>query len=113
MASQKKKKVASPAELANDPSLRWCPYRQGELVYSDLHQAVVRFWEIEKKGIRLASLNGIAPLPELVRADQIRRPSVMREANKAMTQAEKVQVLLTAQEMHDRRTKKKSKKIPD
>mgnify|MGYP001558571523 CR=1 FL=1 len=70
-------------EIANDPSLRWCNYRRWETVYSDVHQAEVRFVRYEGDGkIRLASLDGIAELPETVEPLQVRRASVMGAENK-------------------------------
>ena len=69
-----KKPRYTAAQLANDPSLRWCPYRRWESLWSDVHQADMRFVRYEGDGmVRLATLDAIAELPELVREDQVRR----------------------------------------
>ena len=81
-----KKLQFTDAELKNDPSLRWCPYRRSELVYSDVHQAPVRFLEYANDRVLLASLNGIAPLPVTAGRLQVRRPSVMTEQHQLPTE---------------------------
>ncbi len=51
-----KKHKLSEAELANDPSLRWCGYRRMELVWSDTHKTEMRFVEYTPcGGVRLAN----------------------------------------------------------
>ncbi len=53
-----KKHQPSPAELANDPSLKYCPYRRMELVWSDTFKAEMRFVEYVPCGkIRLANFS--------------------------------------------------------
>jgi hypothetical protein len=72
-----RKQKFTEADLKNDPSLRWCPYRMWELVWSDVHNKPVRFVRYEDGKVRVGTLNGMAPLPELVEVHQVRRPSVM------------------------------------
>lgn len=83
MAARKSPKVVKPkkyepsaAELANDPSLRWCPYRSGELVWSDAHGDVMRFLRYESAGVALATQHGIAPVAGVYSPLSVRRPSV-------------------------------------
>ncbi len=68
-------------QIKNDPSLRWCPYRSMEVVFSDAHQTELRFIRYEGQMVRLAELNSIAELPELVQASTIRRSSVMNSTS--------------------------------
>ena len=80
------------AELINDPSLRWCPYRRWELLWSDLHQTEVRFLEYRGDLVAVATLNGIAPYPEPHPTRlQVRRKSA--HEREALTDAEKRRVL--------------------
>lgn len=73
---RKPKKIEyTEAELANDPSLKWCPYREAEAVWSDLHRTDVRFLRYEEGKVRLATIDGISPLPDLVERTQVRRAS--------------------------------------
>ena len=72
-----KHRRSTAEEIVNDPSLRWCAYRYGELVHSDAHAAQVRFVRYERGKIRVATLNGISNLPGLVDPLKVRRPSVM------------------------------------
>ena len=75
---QPKKRVPSAEEIANDASLRWVDYRQGEALWSDDHQAELRFnGRTEDGKIQLATLLGIAPLPEPVAWNRVRRLTVM------------------------------------
>lgn len=47
----KAKHLATPAELENDPSLRYHYYCYGEALLSDSHpEQMVRFWEYAKGG---------------------------------------------------------------
>ena len=74
----KKKPEWTPSQLANDPSLRWCPYRRHELVWSDAYQDCLRFWGYEGEGmVRLATLMlGRIDGPEgLVPELSVRRPT--------------------------------------
>ncbi len=70
---KEKKRQFTVEELANDESLQWCPYRKGEAVWSDIHGEALRFYRYVKDKVQLASLQGIAPLEELVSPLQIRR----------------------------------------
>src|ERR1700730_5967667 len=76
-------------QIANDPSLKWIGYRRGELVWSDLHSANVRFLEYSEGKVRLATLDGIAPLPDLAEENQVRRPSVMFDEMPHLSESEK------------------------
>lgn len=64
--------VPTPAEIANDPSLRYCAYRHAELVQSDDH-GLVRFMEYVGDKVLVASMNAICPIG-LVNKLSIRRP---------------------------------------
>lgn len=69
-----RKHVPSAAELANDPSLRWCPYRKFELVWSDTHQTEMRFVEYLTGGkVTLATEAGMAVVEGSYDALSIRR----------------------------------------
>jgi hypothetical protein len=68
----------TPAELASDPTLRWWPYRRGELLWSDYHRDYLRFGGYTpERGVRLLS-RALAELPGEVRADRVRRPGAGR-----------------------------------
>ena len=73
------KRKLSEGILTNDPSLRWSAYGKWELVYSDVHQEPMRFVCYDQDRIRLATVNGMAELPDLVEQHQIRRLSVQEE----------------------------------
>ena len=76
-----KKQKYSESELRNDPSLKWCPYRRAEVVWSDAHQAEVRFMEyVGCDRARTATLNGIADMPGTVHRLGIRRPTALATA---------------------------------
>lgn len=47
-------KCFTEAELTNDPSLRWCPYRTWELIHSDAHDEPVRFLRYSGDNAELA-----------------------------------------------------------
>ncbi len=68
-----KKRLHSPAELANDPSLKWFPYHSWETVWSDTHGEELRFLEYVGDQVRLATLHGITPLGGSVPLLSIRR----------------------------------------
>lgn len=68
-----KKIQFTPEQLANDPSLKYCPYRYGELVWSDQHKAWVRFGHYEGRNVHVLSYAGMAPLSGVVPDLQIRR----------------------------------------
>lgn len=71
------KHIPTDQELANDPSLKWACYRKWEAVWSDSHNTVVRFCRYEECGnIRVAGLNTIGELPELVHPLNIRRVQI-------------------------------------
>ena len=74
-----KKHKPSQEQILNDPSLRWHPYYLwGELVFSDIHKKVLRFFGYkEGDKAELATVHGIDPLPEFVSLLSIRRPTVM------------------------------------
>ena len=75
-----KPQTASPAELVNDPSLRYFPYKQGELVWSDAHGDHVRFWSYNADGtVQTATRDGISPEGNSVNCLSVRRPSVNAE----------------------------------
>lgn len=75
----KKRRKYTEQELANDASLKWWCYRHGELLYSDLHQDVVRFGRYEENLIVVLSANGLAELPDRVQPLQVRRPTADHE----------------------------------
>ena len=75
-----KDRKPTAAEIINDPSLRWSYYRRGEVVWSDGHQAALRFVRYERGKVRLMSLAGMEKLPGLVGVLSIRRASTMRVA---------------------------------
>ena len=55
-----KKRIASPEEISNDPSLQFNAYLRWEAVWSDLHQGMVRFIGYADDGhIRVGTINGI------------------------------------------------------
>jgi hypothetical protein len=69
------KRKPTAAEILNDPSLRWVPYRRGELLMSD-ELGLVRFLAYNPAGlVELASAAGIAPLGVAVGPLTVRRPS--------------------------------------
>lgn len=70
-----KKIKYSDAELVNDPSLRWCQYRYGELIWSDVHDGPARFDRYEGDGVRLLTDVAMAPMNSIVGRLQVRRPS--------------------------------------
>ena len=81
MAKQVKKITPTAAELANDPSLRFCPYRQWELVWCDERDECVRFHhyaDVARTIVVVASVH-MAVLPGSVPAASLRRPSTMPE----------------------------------
>jgi hypothetical protein len=69
-----KKRIPSKLELENDPSLRWNDYKRWEVVMSDVHSELRRFHSREGDQARLATVNGMEVLPELVPLLSIRRP---------------------------------------
>ncbi len=71
-----KKRIPSPEELVNDPSLRWTDYKQWEGIWSDLHQQELRFVKREKDRIKLATMDGIADVPGFVPLLSVRRTTV-------------------------------------
>lgn len=97
----------TPAELTNDPSLRWCSYRRWEMLYSDTHAGPVRFLEYVGDAVRVASMEGIAPLAELPTRLQVRRPSVMESYQKEELSAEQRKFIVFAQQ--DRRDAAKAR----
>lgn len=68
-----KKHVPSLEEIANDPSLRWFPYRTAEVIFSDTHGTELRFMGYDGEQVKLATLNGIAPIAETVHRLTVRR----------------------------------------
>lgn len=71
----KGKHKPGPAELANDPSLRWCPYRSFELVWSDAHATEMRFNGYNDDGtVSLANM-AMSPVPGSYDPLSIRRPT--------------------------------------
>ena len=74
-----KKHRPTTEQIKNDPSLRWSAYGQWETVWSDVHNAELRFVRYEDGMVRLATLGGIEELSILVRQDQVRRASVMHD----------------------------------
>lgn len=77
MAPRKiKARIPSSAELANDPSLRWVPYRVSELLWSDTLESYCRFMAYTPTGrIDIASKDGISPLGVDVDPLSVRRPT--------------------------------------
>jgi hypothetical protein len=78
------KRKPTAAEILNDPSLRWVPYRRGELLICDVPgieaftgpERLCRFIAYTPKGeVELASAAGIAPLGLAVGPLTVRRPS--------------------------------------
>ena len=86
----KSKHKATPEEIANDPSLKWCGYQWGECVVSDT-LGDVRFIRYEADGIRVATISGIKELPDLVSPLQIRRHTLRPTEN--LTTEERQQAL--------------------
>lgn len=91
----------TPAELANDPTLRDLPYRKWEVLWSDVHQTELRFGHYTSDGrIVLAGLNSCGDLDPPVDPLSVRRPvhtvghtpstpipdQVLREMDKARQQ---------------------------
>lgn len=70
-----KKRIPTSVEIANDPSLRWFPYRMWELVYSDATGELLRFVRYEGDAVVLATVNGMAELPGTVGFLTVRRPT--------------------------------------
>lgn len=68
-----KKPVYTPEELENDPSLKWFPYHRWEALWHEEKQANFRFVRYEDGMIRIATMNGISELPELVKKTDVRR----------------------------------------
>ncbi len=87
MARSKRK--ASPAELQNDPSLRWNAYTKWEALFSDYHNETLRFSRYDGDMVYLATQNGIDELEQPVPALRVRRPTVMAPAPAKATQAER------------------------
>lgn len=80
-----KKPTFSTVQLTNDPSLRWCPYRYGEVVYSDSHEKELRFLGYaDNANVRLGTINGIAEIAGHVNELTVRRPTVMKSYNKSI-----------------------------
>lgn len=76
-----KARKASPAEIHNDPSLKWVPYRRGELLTSD-EVGLCRFQCYNEQGqVELASYEGIAPLGKAVGPLTVRRPTAQHTAD--------------------------------
>jgi hypothetical protein len=79
MSKQRKPRPHTPsaAELANDGSLRWCPYRRGELLTCDtVAGGLCRFQAYTAAGlVELASYEGIVPLGVAVDPLLVRRPT--------------------------------------
>lgn len=73
-STKPRKHVPSAAEIANDSSVKWTPYRRLELLWSDEKNAYVRFLEYDEDGrIRIASYEGMADLGESVDPLRTRR----------------------------------------
>lgn len=72
MGSKVKKKTASPQEIANDCSLKWFPYGEGEPLWSDTRNGYVRFVRYEDGMIRVSELNSMREA-ELVDPLSVRR----------------------------------------
>jgi hypothetical protein len=69
------------AELVNDPTLRWWPYRRLELVWSDTHRAYLRFDAYVPFGkVRLLTFAG-GELPGTHDPLSVRRPNAGRGEN--------------------------------
>ena len=80
MAATKRRKktehVATPEEVANDRSLAWYRYRPYEVLFSDTHQACMRFVRYERGKVRLATINGMADVGGLFPVLSVRRASL-------------------------------------
>lgn len=71
-----RKHIPSAAELVNDPSLKYCPYRTFELVWSDSHRTEMRFVAYLASGkVRLATEAGMALVDGEFDILSIRRPT--------------------------------------
>ena len=71
-----RKHAPSAAELVNDPSLKYCPYRTFELVWSDSHSTEMRFVAYLANGkVRLATEAGMAVIAGEFDVLSIRRPT--------------------------------------
>ena len=97
MNQRRSKRGFSQAELRNDPSLKWCEYRFGEMLWSDIHQTEVRFARYEEELVRVCSLNGIEELPDLVSSVWVRRPSVMSKEENMPMEAKRFKVFEIAE----------------
>lgn len=85
-----KKRKYSPEELLNDPSLKWFPYRNGELLNSDQF-GDVRFASYDEEGnVSLLTLLGMSPISGVVSPLSVRRHT--SEGNKPFTQEEKLAI---------------------
>lgn len=99
-----KKRQYTPAELMNDASLRWYPYKRMELVWSDTYNTEMRFVRYEADGsIVLANLM-LGELPGSVDPLSVRRPSAGRPARPAMDEATKANIVARAQRASLRRS---------
>jgi signal transduction histidine kinase len=87
-----KKSTLLAAQLINDPSLRWCAYRMWEVVWSDVHQIELRFVRYENGKAKLASLAGMAELPDLVDPLSVRRPTVHKDYGTKISEAERSRI---------------------
>lgn len=68
------KRKYSKRELDNDPTLKLYFYRRWEVVWSDVHNAKVRFARYNEDGtVTVATINGMADLLDVVHPLQIRR----------------------------------------
>lgn len=73
-----KKRILTQAEIDNDPSLRWFPYKYAELLWCDEYQTYYRFVAYEGDSVRLATVNGIARIDGdkgLAKVLYVRRPT--------------------------------------
>jgi hypothetical protein len=76
-------------ELAADPSLKWCPYRRFEILWSDTHQTCVRFVRYEGDGVVVAADASCAEMPGSVPKTSVRRPSAGQDARAPLPQDQK------------------------
>jgi hypothetical protein len=69
------KRSHSAAEIANDPSLKYCGYRTFEAIYSDGHVGYRRFVRYTTDGteVVLAEMAGMREIPGVFSALSIRR----------------------------------------
>lgn len=76
-----KKHKPTQAEITNDPSIRWTPYKKWEVVESDTY-GLVRFSGYAADGsVELTTLLGMGQIAGSVQSTTIRRPTPRAQVN--------------------------------